>query len=226
MEALQDVDADQGQFALAVPADAHYAAGRADDDQQADGSDSSSDSSEKSDSSPEAAKPSAPSSPDGSGSGEDDSESGESESSGSTSRSSSTSSSSSGLEGPGSSKQAPQADAGASGSKNPKREGVRRDHNSEYWGAFRFTPTKTGWQCTCPHHESDGKAHCTKTRSSNVMGSDMALRMLKAWALWGKDATSKDDHQQRIWKKVVQAQKDDTLPSMDSLNNQVNEVGT
>lgn len=53
------------------------------------------------------------------------------------------------------------------------------------------------------------------------MGSEMALRMLKTWALWGKDATSKDDHQQRIWKKVCDAQKSNTLPSIESLDKPV-----
>ena len=41
--------------------------------------------------------------------------------------------------------------------------GVRRERNSEFWGPFRFTPTKSGWQVTCPFHDTDGKAHCTKT---------------------------------------------------------------
>jgi hypothetical protein len=66
-----------------------------------------------------------------------------------------------------------------------------------------------------------GKAHCTKTRSNNVLGNELATRMLKTWALWGKNAVSKDDHQKRIWKEVCDAQKNNTLPSSDSLDKQV-----
>ena len=99
--------------------------------------------------------------------------------------------------------------------------GIRRERNSEFWGPYRFTPTKTGWQVTCPYHETDGKTHCTKTRSSNVMGKEMATRMLKAWALWGKTACSKEDHQKRVWREVCDAQKNNTLPSSDTLDKQV-----
>ena len=46
----------------------------------------------------------------------------------------------------------------------------------------------------------------------------MALRLLKTWALWGRSSSSKDEHQKKVWKKVMQAQKNGTLPTLEELD--------
>lgn len=96
-----------------------------------------------------------------------------------------------------------------------------RDQNvSQMWGKYRFTPTKTGWQITCPDHASHGKAHCAKTRSNAIQGEASARRMLKAWALWGAQAASKEDREKKVWQSVIEAERSKTLPSEDALDAQ------
>lgn len=103
------------------------------------------------------------------------------------------------------------------------KKGVTRDKTvSKMWGKFRLTPTKTGWQMTCPFHQGEEgtKTNCTKTRSSALVSESVALHMLKAWAVWGQRALNKQDHQQRIWREVCDAQKNNNLPSLEDLDQQ------
>ena len=42
--------------------------------------------------------------------------------------------------------------------------------------------------------------------------------MLKTWAKWGALSASKEDHQKRVWSRVLKAQKEGTLPTMEELD--------
>ena len=100
-----------------------------------------------------------------------------------------------------------------------KKKGfTRRTDTSIAHGPCRITPAKTGFQMTCrrPKHQGE-TACCTKTRSSNIEGADMALRLLKTWALWGRNVASKQAHQS-VWKQVLDAKKNNSLPSMQQLD--------
>ena len=100
------------------------------------------------------------------------------------------------------------------------RRGKKDMSSSVMWGRCRLTPTKTGWQMTCghpQHNPASATALCTKTRSNAIAGEEAALRMLKAWALWGRTTSTKAAHQ-GVWKRVAKAWKDSTLPSMRSLD--------
>ena len=47
----------------------------------------------------------------------------------------------------------------------------------------------------------------------------MALRLLKTWApFWSRSSSSKDEHQKKVWKQVMQAQKNHTLPTLEELD--------
>ncbi|CAJ1388602.1 unnamed protein product [Effrenium voratum] len=96
----------------------------------------------------------------------------------------------------------------------------KRDRGqSQMYGLCRITPTKTGFQMTCAHPDHHtSTASCTKSRSSAIGGADTALRLLKAWAILGRDATSKEQHQQQIWKQVLRSYNDGTLASEEELD--------
>ena len=131
--------------------------------------------------------------------------------SGSHSSSSTSSSSSSGSRG----------SAAPKPSAKPKARGrhSRNTQVSEAWGACRLTPTRTGYQMTCNHPAHQGEtAACTKTRSTALSDDATTLRQLKTWALWGRTASSKEQHQKATWKRVLKAWKDGTLPSMEELD--------
>ena len=102
-----------------------------------------------------------------------------------------------------------------------RRPGFARNmHVSQAWGLCRLTPKSSSWQMSCGHpHHNDGQ-HCTKTRSNNLGGEELALRLLKAWALTGLDFDSKDSHQKDGWKCVQKMHKDNRLPSMEELDRQ------
>ena len=106
-----------------------------------------------------------------------------------------------------------------------RRERVARRQRdvqaSHAWGLCRLTATRTGWQMTCAHpsHRPPGAtAACTKTRSSGIDGEQAALRLLKAWAVYGRDAESKAQHQGEIWKRVTREWRQGALPTTEQLD--------
>ena len=140
--------------------------------------------------------------------------SGSSSSSSSSSSEASSSSSSSG-----SSSSSTSSSSGSGAARKRAVGHKRRTDTSTAWGICRITPTHTGFQITCKHPKhGTATTACTKTRSSNIEGSEMALRLLKTWALWGRSSSSKDEHQKKVWKKVMQAQKNGTLPTLEELD--------
>lgn len=83
----------------------------------------------------------------------------------------------------------------------------------------------TGFQMTCLHplHQDEKPALCTKSRQHAAgaeMGDDIALRMLKLWAILGAsaDVTSKASHQ-LLWKDVMKMHANNQIPSMVDLDN-------
>ena len=84
--------------------------------------------------------------------------------------------------------------------------------DSLLFGSCRITPTysndeQSGWQMTCrnPLHNVPGQARCTKSRTGNFEGGlEVALRMLKWWAVLGErpDVNAKQQHN-KIWQAVV-----------------------
>ena len=99
------------------------------------------------------------------------------------------------------------------------KHGSRKARAGEYWGVFRFTffnrkEGGTGWQCTCTHAKHNlSTALCTKSRSNRFEGGDdAALRMLKQWAISGRAAKTKKEHQDK-WQAVLHAYHDSTLMS-------------
>ena len=94
---------------------------------------------------------------------------------------------------------------------------------NESWGAFKLIyfdrKGSTGFQLTCtnPKHNADNQALCTKSRSNRFEGgTETCLRMLKQWAILGKDVSSKDAHQQ-LWKTVQEAAEHGTLWTAEKL---------
>ena len=87
----------------------------------------------------------------------------------------------------------------------------------KYWGVHCLTPTynekglHAGYQLQCKH-PLHGK-RCQKTRNSQLAGGDeKCIRELMAWIAWGVTTDSKDDHV-KVWADVLEASKNDTLPS-------------
>jgi hypothetical protein len=89
---------------------------------------------------------------------------------------------------------------------------------------FRFTQKGRSWQCTCynPHHEDEG-VKCTKTRSGLIDGDEVALAMLKTWALEGLEFFSKGDHG-GCWEEVVHAHAAGHLQSVEQLELRVLDI--
>ena len=69
------------------------------------------------------------------------------------------------------------------------------------WKGCRLTPTKTGWQVTCPQpcHHQDAK--CTKIKTTAVLGEETVLRMLKTWCALAVEEQTKAGHA-ALWAKV------------------------
>eukprot|EP00969_Alexandrium_andersonii_P151405 6694351-Alexandrium_andersonii.AAC.1 len=70
-----------------------------------------------------------------------------------------------------------------------------------FFGICRITPKDSAFQisCTHPDHNLVGQAKGTKTRATTFDGGEeMALRMLKWWAVLGAGAANKADHSQ-LW---------------------------
>ena len=93
----------------------------------------------------------------------------------------------------------------------------------ESWGVFKIVyfdrKGSTGYQLTCtnPAHNPDGQALCTKSRGNRFKGgTEVCLRMLKQWAILGKDVSSKDAHQQ-VWQTVLEAAQHDRLVTTEEL---------
>jgi len=118
--------------------------------------------------------------------------------------------------------------AAEAGEPHAKRR--RCDEASELWGdpdlkLFRFTQKGASWQCTCynPHHQDEGTTKCTKTRSGAIDGEEVALRLLKTWALEGLEVFSKRDHGD-CWEEVVHAHRAGLLASTEELDARVWEI--
>ena len=89
------------------------------------------------------------------------------------------------------------------------------------WGILRLTPkvaadgTTFAWQMTCRH---PGHVPCNRTRNvASCASEDECLRMLKQWALFGVECTSKGDHK-LAWSRVEAMSKDGSLPSTAALD--------
>ena len=73
-----------------------------------------------------------------------------------------------------------------------------------------MNPSSGGLRMYC---KLEGHDVCSKSRKFSAAGSeDLCRRELKAWALWGRDSHDKSAHSS-VWKKVLSAKKNDTLPS-------------
>ena len=101
----------------------------------------------------------------------------------------------------------------------------RSDDASYIWGdaelkMFRITSKITSIQMKCSHPLHQGQGTCTKTRSCLIAGVDVAVRMLKAWAVWGMELPSKAEHR-RLWEAVEHAWVGEFLPSESQLDAQV-----
>jgi len=93
------------------------------------------------------------------------------------------------------------------------RVGRRRNTGiADFFGVYRMTPKYAAgggdpreWQLTCTHPEHNilGQPRCTKSRSVGFGGGeDLAVRMLKWWAVLGAQATDKTAHK-RQWDEIV-----------------------
>ena len=103
---------------------------------------------------------------------------------------------------------------------------TRGKYQAEDWGVFKLIyfdrKGSTGYQLTCtnPKHNLPGQALCTKSRSNRFEGgSDICLRMLKQWALMGKDVESKQEHND-LWPSVLNSFVDGKVWSEDELDTQ------
>ena len=103
---------------------------------------------------------------------------------------------------------------------------TRGKFQAEDWGVFKLIyfdrKGSTGFQLTCtnPKHNPPGQALCTKSRSNRFEGgSDLCLRMLKQWALMGKDVESKQEHN-ALWPSVLNSFVDGKVWSDNELDTQ------
>lgn len=96
---------------------------------------------------------------------------------------------------------------------------VRRNmHVSMAWGLNILTPIENGWQMACenPAPNLPGQKKCKKGKRDAALGSDLCMRMVKLWAIWGKGAPSRDDHLD-CWAEVMSCQECNELPEDDGL---------
>jgi hypothetical protein len=99
-------------------------------------------------------------------------------------------------------------------------KGFRRNaFASTPFGLCRLTPTKTGWQMTCTRPDHCVDRLCTKTRSNALGGEELNIRMLKLWAILGRDAAcvTKASHAD-TFKEVVIMHDRGQLPSTADLD--------
>ena len=84
------------------------------------------------------------------------------------------------------------------------------------FGVFRIFRRKTAFQLKCNHplHPDlqNPETSCTKTCAFSKGGEAMAKRILKAWAIAGRTAGSKQGHKD-MWEAVFASSLDGTLPS-------------
>ena len=98
-----------------------------------------------------------------------------------------------------------------------RRVGQRNPNAAEFWGVFRLTPTRYGWQMTCTHPAHQGGKTCQKTRSNNMSGSEEnTLRLLKYWAAAGCTEPSQQEHFD-FFRKVLELEKEGSLPTEDDI---------
>ena len=71
-------------------------------------------------------------------------------------------------------------------------EGARAGHGEDvarlrgqsfFWGPFRFTKKRAGWEAWCPYHKRNRQTDCKKYLTANNRGEAVAIRALKSWCL-------------------------------------------
>ena len=71
-----------------------------------------------------------------------------------------------------------------------------------------------GWELTCHHPDHKcGSSKCRKKVKAKTRdrSQSLTLKMLETWSFWGCSVASRKEHAD-LWKAVVQAAKDGTLP--------------
>ncbi|CAE6929605.1 unnamed protein product [Symbiodinium sp. CCMP2592] len=166
-------------------------------------------------------------SPSGSGSeleaagAQDDSSSSGSSSDSSSGSSSSSSSSSSDSDSP--AQPAGAHDDEPAGLPEPRGARAARRKNVSYqWAGHTFTPKGPAdrpnhWQVSCCYAAHNVDKKCTKTRSCRYGGSEEVQRMLKWWAILGRDAATAQEHAELFQDTVLPSFNISTMPSLDDL---------
>ena len=106
----------------------------------------------------------------------------------------------------------------------PAKAGSKRAARDTEFGDCFLTPryvkgTLGGYQMTCTRDAHKGERRCTKEVSISVAGGeDLALRMLKAWIVFGSSVPDRDTHRTQVWTLIKDMAKEGGLPSQDELD--------
>ena len=93
------------------------------------------------------------------------------------------------------------------------------DAGGEDFGLVRMTKViqdgvRSGWEVNCKHTHHQAPLACRKNLRLNGHGrtSEFTTQMLKTWASWGALVGDRATHHGDVWKRVLKAVVDGTLP--------------
>jgi hypothetical protein len=93
------------------------------------------------------------------------------------------------------------------------------DAGGEDFGLVRMTKVihdgvHSGWEVHCKHPHHQAPLACRKNLRLNAHGrtAELTTQMLKAWASWGALVGDRATHHNDVWKRVLKAVVDGTLP--------------